>query len=124
MYQYTVQEADRGRSIYLSGSEALQCARGQRVKVEVENFQHGTLAVAMQLLQAEAFKTAEGARIMVERLWCSVEHCPSSAVSFYREDFDGRPADARTTERGGEGEGEDTRTHKRTHTHTHTHTHT
>ena len=53
----------------------------------MENFQHGTLALAMHLLEQGAFMTAEGAAVMVERLWCCVEHCPSSAVSFYRSDF-------------------------------------
>ena len=53
----------------------------------MENFQHGTMALAMHLLEQGAFMTAEGAAVMVERLWCCVEHCPSSAVSFYRSDF-------------------------------------
>ena len=45
------------------------------------------MALAMHLLEQGAFMTAEGAAVMVERLWCCVEHCPSSAVSFYRSDF-------------------------------------
>jgi len=84
MYQYVIRETDSGRSIYFSGVE---CARGQRVRVEVEAFQHGTLSLVMDLLGKKAYATEQGARVMVERLWCSVEHCPSSSVSYYLADY-------------------------------------
>ena len=42
--------------------------------------------MALQLLDSEAWATGQGAKEMVEKLWCTVEHCPASAVSFYRAD--------------------------------------
>lgn len=86
MYRYIVVDSDRDRSIYLTTPDAGLCARGQRVRVEVEAFQHGNLRMALQLLESEAWKTAQGAKEMVEKLWCTVEHCPEAAVSWYRTD--------------------------------------
>lgn len=85
MFTYVIRETDSGRSVYFSGDE---CARGQRVRVEVEAFQHGTLSVVMDLLGKEAYATERGARVMVERLWCMIEHCPNSSVSYYLADYD------------------------------------
>ena len=69
MYKYTVTEDDRGRSVYLSSPDGDLCNLGQRVIVEVGAFQHGTLATVLDLLQQEAYSTARGAKVMVERLW-------------------------------------------------------
>ena len=86
MYRYVIPGADRGRSIYFSSSDAQMCSMGQRVRVEVEAFQHGNLEAVLGMLENEAYTSALGAQVMLEKLWCTVEHCPQSAVSYYRAD--------------------------------------
>lgn len=88
LYRYVVSVSDRGRSIYFSSSDGQMCSMGQRVRVQVEAFQHGNLEMALDMLENGMYATDLGATTMVERLWCSLEHCPQSAVSYYRTDVE------------------------------------
>jgi tetratricopeptide (TPR) repeat protein len=81
--RYTIRAQDKNKRLYLASSRAGACKGGQRVLVSVDDFKQGTLAEALHLIDLKTYETDEGARHLIERIWCFEDHCPTPAMGWY-----------------------------------------
>lgn len=81
--RFTVRASESNKRLYLASSRPSACAAGQRVLVSVDDFKQGTLAEALDLVKQKRYQTTEGAAVLIERIWCFEDHCPTPALGFY-----------------------------------------
>ena len=81
-YEYTVGGADDKRRIYFACSKGSHCQLGQKVDVKIGEFEHATLKSATnRIIKSRLYDFNS-----IEQIWCFVEHCPHSAMTYYDND--------------------------------------
>merc|ERR1712137_1070345 len=78
-YQYNVTGEDDERRIYFACSTGSHCQLGQKVDVEIGDFEHSTLQSATDMIITSGVYDFNS----MEEVWCFVEHCPDSAMTYY-----------------------------------------
>ena len=81
-FKYTVTGNDDKRRIYFACNVGSHCSLGQKAYVKIGNFEHATLKSANDRIEKDLLYDFNS----IEQIWCFEEHCPDSAMSYYKND--------------------------------------